>query len=190
MDENDRLRLFNVKLVNTIRAMNDDELWNFLLESEERIKQLQYPHGHPVSGFLYAYPHGMEHFRKHFLKNIEAYREGVVFSMVMDFCFEGEETKMDYWARCGFLDSADSCEVKTSDEVMPPVDEDSEEAYYSEYFHLLEPHLVENIIQAMERNFDKLTINTRDDINKIKEMKQHCLRNEDYKVAYIYDISK
>jgi hypothetical protein len=188
--ENDRLRLFNVKLIDTIRSLNDDELWNFLLEREDRIKQLQYPGGSPATGFFYAYPHGMEHFRKHFLMHIGGYREGVVFSLVVDFCFEGEPVKMDYWARCGFLDSADSCDVKTSDEIMPPVDEDSEEAYHSEYFHLLEPRHIENIIRAMEKNFDKLTINTREDIDKLKEMKQKCLSDEAYKAAYIYNTSK
>lgn len=188
--ENDNLRLFNTKLVKTITSMDDDEMWNFILEREEQIKQMQYPHGHPACGFFYAYPHGMEHFRKQFLKHIDDYREGVVFSMVIDFCFEGEKIKMDYWARCGFLDSADSCDVKTCDEIMPPIDEDSEEAYHNEYFHLLEPHHVENIIQAMEKNFDNLTVNTREDIDKLKEIKRRCLENKDYKAAYIYDISK
>jgi hypothetical protein len=188
--ENDTLRLFNVKLVEIITSMSDDELWSFALEKAEQVKQNQAAGKYPSTGFFFALPHGMEHFRKVFLREVDDYREGVVFTLVIDFCFEGEEIKMDYWARGGFLDHADSCNVRTSDEIMPPVDEDSEAAYDGEYFHLLEPHQVENIIQAMEKNFDKLTINTQEDIDKLKEMKQRCLTNEEYKVAYIYDSSK
>ncbi|HEX9961864.1 MAG TPA: hypothetical protein VGB00_13075 [Pyrinomonadaceae bacterium] len=188
--ENDSLRLFNTKLVETIASMSDDELWNFVLDNVERAKQYREDGVYLASGFYYGLPGGMEHFRKCFLRAFNDYREGVVFSLVMDFCFEGKKLNLDYWARCGFLDSADSCDVKTCDEVLPPVDEDSEAAYHKEYFHLLEPHHVENIIQAMERNFAKLTINTQEDIDKLKKMKQRCLTDEDYKVVYIYAIDR
>jgi len=190
--ENDCLRLFNLKLVELIVRMNDDELWNFLLNNEERIKFLTDRENdskhHPASGFLYAYPHGIDWFKKQFLRYVEDYREGVIFSTVLDFCFRDESVLLDYWARCGYLDNEDSCGVKTSDEIMPPVDEDSEEGSYKKYFHLLEPSHVENIIEAMEKNFDKLEKNTREDIDKIKRMKKFCLENEGYNVTYIYDI--
>ncbi len=190
--ENDRLKLFNTELVKTIVVMNSDELWDFLLENEARIKYLTQNNVAPklqvASGFLYAYPHGMDWFKKHFLNHIENYREGVIYTLVLDFCFNDEAIRLDYWARCGYLDNADSCDVITSDEIMPPVDEDSEEACYRKFFHLLELHHVENIIQAMENNFDKLTDNTQEDINKIKEMKEFCVKNDDFKVIYSYDI--
>jgi hypothetical protein len=190
--EKDCLRLFNQKLVQPIVRLNDDELWNFLLENEEQIKALTDRENNitkfPVSGFLYAYPHGIDWFKKHFLEHVEDYREGVIFSTVMDFCFKGEEIYPDYAAKCAFLDSVDSCDVITSDEIMPPVDEDSEEGCRKEYFHLLEPHHVENIIEAMEKNFVKLEKNTREDIDKIKGMRNFCLENEGWRVAYIYDL--
>jgi hypothetical protein len=188
----DRLKLFNTALVPRITAMDDNALWNFLLANEERIKFLTSQELSssisPVSGFFYAYPHGIDWFKKHFLKHVEGYREGVIFTTVMDFCFKDEKVYLDYYARCGYLDNEDSCDVKTSDEIMPPVDERSEEGSYKEYFHLLEPSHVENIIEAMEKNFDKLEKNTREDIDKIKRMKKFCLENEGYNVVYIYDI--
>lgn len=190
--EYDRLKLFNTKLLKSIAAMNDDELWEFLLDNQERIKYLTQgetePRIHPASGFFYAYPHGIDWLKKHFLQHIEDYREGVIFTVVMDFCFRDEAVRLDYWARCGYLDNSDSCDAKTSVEIMPPVDEDSEEGSNKLFFHLLETHHVESIILAMETNFDKLTVNTRDDINKIKEMNEVCLKNKDFKVIYIYDI--
>lgn len=188
--QNDYLRLFNSALVEPIVAMTDEELWNFYLENEERIKYLtdfsDRISTHPATSALYAFPHGIEHFRKHFLKYIEDYREGVIFTTVIDFCFKDERVSLGYYARGGFLDNADSCGVKTSDEIMPPLDEESEEAYHKKYFHLLEPQHLENIIQALETNFAKLEKNTREDIEKIKAMKQFCLENQDYKAAYIY----
>ena len=190
--ENDHLRLFNQRLVEPIKRMNDDELWNFLLENEERIKiftdSKAEKRPHPASGFLYAYPHGIDWFKKNFLGHVEDYREGVVYTTVIDFCFRDEQVYLDYWARCGFLDDASSSDVKTSDEIMPPIDKDSEEGYYAEYFHLLKPHHVELIVESMEKNFDRLEKNTREDIDQIKWMKQFCLENEGWNVAYIYDI--
>lgn len=189
--KNDYLHLFNTALVKKIVSMNDDELWDFLLENEERIRYLtdfsNKTKPHVATGLLYAYPHGIEHFRKHFLRHIEDYREGVIFTVVVDFCFKDEFVKLGYHARGGFLDNVDSCDVQTSDEIMPPVDEDTDAGWEKKYFHLLEPQHIENIIQAMEKNFAKLTVNTREDIEKIKAMKQFCLENEDYKGAYIYN---
>ena len=190
--EYDRLKLLNTKLLKSIVAMNDDEVWSFLLENEARVKRLTQsevePKLHLTSGYFYAYPHGIDWFKKHFLQHIENYREGVIYTLVLDFCFSDEAVKLDYWARCGYFDNADSCRVKTSDSIMPPVDEDSEEGCYRTFFHLLELQHVENIIQSMENNFDKLTDNTQEDINKIKEMKEICLKNEDFKIIYIYQI--
>jgi len=190
--EKDKLRLFNLNLVEPIAAMKDDELWNFLLENEERIKVLtdreKIKQPYLKSIYLYAYPHGLDWFKKKFLEYIEIYREGLIFTTVMDFCFSGEEIYLDAAAKDAFLDSEHSCGVKISEDIMPPVDEDSEEGYHKEYFHLLEPPHVEIIIQAMETNFDKLEKNTREDIDKIKQMKKFCLENEGWNVAYIYDI--
>lgn len=191
--ENDKLRLFNLNLVEPVTRMNDEELWRFLLDNEEHIKVLtdrEIPHEpFPASSFLYAYPHGIDWFKKHFLKHVEDYREGVIFTTVMDFCFKGEQIYLDSQAICGFLDSEASCDVIISEDIMPPVDEESEEGYDKKYFHLLEPAQVEIIIQSLEKNFAELEKNTREDIDKIKEMKKFCLENEGYKVAYIFDFS-
>lgn len=184
---NDYLHLFNLSLVEPITTMSDDELWDFILANQHLIKQYNFKDKYPKTGFLYAYPHGIEHFRKCYLRDIEEYREGMIFTLVVDFCFGQESVKLDYWAQSGFLDNADSCDVKTSDEIMPPVDEDSEAAHWAgEYFHLLEPHHLEKIIRAMEKAIDKSTVNTNEDIGKIKAMKGFCLKNDNYKAAYIY----
>jgi hypothetical protein len=95
---------------------------------------------------------------------------------------------LGYRAICGFLDSPNSCDVKISDDFMPPVDEESDMSYHKKYFHLLEPAHLENIIQSLETNFEKLETNTREDIDKIKEWKKFCLESEDFRGAYIYDI--
>lgn len=186
----DALKLFNTALVSQIAAMNDDELWNFLLENEERIKFLT-DYGNDArpyiaTGLLHAYPHGIERFREFFFEEIEEYREGVVYTLVVDFCFKDERINLGYYAQGGYYDNADSCGVKTSDDVMPPVDEESEAGWDKKYFHLLEPHHLENIIQSLEKNFEKLTLNTREDIEKLKSWKQFCLENEGYHAAYIY----
>lgn len=184
--ENDRLKLFNQGLLERLPEMNDDQLWEFVQSKAEFAKQAGMRK--IATAVFHAYYHSAKRFREFFLEEIEEYREGVIFTLALDFCLEGEEISLDFWARCGYLDNADSCDVITSDRLMPPIDEDSDQAYYKKYFHLLEPHHVENIIRSMENNFEKLTVNTREDIAKIKQMKQCCLDNENYKVAYIYDV--
>lgn len=183
--ENDQLQLFNRGLFERLPGMNDEELWEFVQSKAELAKERGMMK--IATAVFHAYYYSAKRFRKFFLEEIEEYREGVIFTLILDFCFEGEKIDLDYWARCGHLDSADSCDVLISDEIMPPIDEESDQAYYKEYFHLLEPHHVENIIQSMENNFEKLTVNKRKDIAKIKRMKKFCLKNEGYKVAYIYD---
>jgi hypothetical protein len=186
--ETDKLRLFNAALVAPLVSMDDDELWNFLLASEARIKKFHDTKNYPITVVLYMYRLGWEKMEASFWKELEYYRDGLVFTLVVDLCFEGEAVALDYWARCGYLDDADSCDAQTSDDVMPPCDDDYEEgAHYKKYFHLIGPAQLENIIRSMEKNFDKLTENTRTDIAKIKKMKRVCLKNPDYKVAYIYD---
>ena len=187
----DHLQLFNTALVDTIVSRSDDELWSFYLENEERIKMLTDINNdkrpaYPKTSILYGYPHGLENFRKLFLDEIEDYRQDIIFTTVIDFCFKDEKVWLEYYAQGGFLDNGSSCDVKTSDEIMPKVWEESEAAAYAQYFHLLEPHHLTNIIQAMEKNFDKLEKNTREDIDKIKEMRKFCLKNKGYNAAYIF----
>lgn len=187
--QTDTLRLLNTSLVKTISVMDDEELWNFYLENEEWLKfRTEWSNNvHPKTGILYAYRHGIEHFRKHFENEIDEDREGVIYTTVLDFCFGDEKVRLDYWAQGGYLDNADSCNIKTSDEIMPPVDEDSEAGCKSEFFHLLEPHHVANIIRAMEKNIEKTDDITPEKIEQVKAMREHCLNNEGYKIAYIYD---
>lgn len=184
---NDTLQIFNKKLADSIQIKNDEELWEFLLENEKTIKNFFDTENYPQTSALFAYPHGVDWFKKHYLSHIEEYREGVVYTLILDFCFSGETVNLDYWAIGGYLDNGDSCDVETSDKVMPPVDEESEAGYRGKYFHLLEPHHLAHIIQAMEENLEKSEINTIEDVNKIKAMREFCLNNDDYKAAYIYN---
>jgi hypothetical protein len=191
MTQNDTLRLFNTKLVAPLVSMSDDQLWDFLLENQERIRFLTDRENslkiHIATGFFYAFPHGLKHFHDRFLAEIEEDRAGVVFTLVMDFCFHDEKVNLGFYARGGYLDHADSCDTRTSDEIMPPVDEDSEAFYDAEYFHLLTPVHLDHIIRAMEKNIAKLTFNTREDIIKIKAMRQFCRQNEGFDAAYVYN---
>lgn len=190
MDDHDRLHLLNTKTVAQIRAMSDDEIWDFLMERFEQIAEWgadrEPTRRSFVTRIFYAAPYGIDHFRKHFLRDMEDYREGMIFSLTMDFGFEGEQIYLDYYGTSGLYDDEVSCSVGDYYSVMPWVDEDSEDAYYKENFALLEsPHL-EVIIRALETHEAALTKNTRDDINKIIAMKEACEQHEHYKVAYIY----
>jgi hypothetical protein len=187
--ENDKLRLIDTKLLKEISAMTDDELWDFALKNLDLAKNFDSPDKkHPKTMFFYAYKFGMEHFRKIFLGSLDEYdREGTIYTLVLDFCFPGETVKLDYYGRGGFLDHSDSCGVLHSDEIMPPLDEDSDDGYHKKFFYLLEPHHIGHIIQAMKQNFDKLDEEAAANIPKIENMQDVCLKNKDYKAVLIYD---
>jgi hypothetical protein len=190
--EYDRLNLFDRQTAEMIMTLDDAGLWDFLIGKEERIRHFTIDDPemklHPASGFLYAYPHGVDWLKQHFMRNLEEYREGVVYTLILDFCIDDEPVRLDYLARSGFLDNAESCDVRTSEEIMPPVDEDSEPGQYLVCFHLLEENHVENLIRTMETNAAKLTENTFEDIEKIRRMKYYCLKNPGFNVIYSYDI--
>ena len=181
------MRLFNRSLAARLPEMDDDQLWNLVTENAGRVEKFFDASQYPASGFLYGWAYGIERTRELFLDAINEYREGVVFSLALDFCFEGEKINLDYWARCGYLDDDASCDPVTSDDVMPPVDEESEAAYYAVYFHLLDARRVGLVIDAMKKNLGKLTVNSPEDIEKLEAMRRRCLENERLKAAYIFD---
>lgn len=182
----DFLRLFNVGLIGKITAMNDDELWNFLVENQDRISKLLEGSG-LASGFLYAYPHGIDWLHKHFTDHVKNYREGVTFALTWDFCFEGENTSITSEGISGLLDHPDSCDVQTSEEILPPIDEDSEYAWRKDFFHLLKPYQAQHIVNGLEENVEELEPNIRENIDKIKSMINHCQENPEYRIAYIFN---
>lgn len=189
--EKDRLKTFNCRLAADLQKMDDDELWSFILSKEAVVKEFQDNKRRLKTAVFYAYGGGPEWYRKHFLRLIEEYRVGVVYTLILDFCLGDEEVELGYWAYSGFLDDPSSCAVKTSKEIMPNLDTDDEEAdfFYSEiYFHLLENNHVLNIIRSMKENLDKLTLNTPEDIDKIEAMREFCEKNSEHQIVYIYDV--
>lgn len=190
--EKDRLTTFNVKLAADLQKMSDDELWDFLQTNEDRVKQLFESDKSLKTGVLLAYNGGPERYRNHFLSEIECCREGVIYTLILDFCVGDEKIPVEYWARSGFLDSPDSCEVRTSEVIMPNLDDaDEDELLFSTvYFHLLEDKHTLNIINSMKKNFYKLSENTFGDIPKIQAMREFCLKDQNYQIIYIYDILK
>lgn len=190
--EKDRLTTFNVKLAADLQKINDDELWNFLQTNEERVKSFFETGDFPQTGIFFAYKPGPEHYREHFLSEIERCREGVIYTLILDFCVGDEKISVEYWARSGFMDSPDSCAVKTSEEIMPDLDDvDEDEVLFStKHFHLLEDKHTLSIINSMKKNFYKLSEDTFKDISKIQAMRELCLKDENYQIIYIYDIVK
>lgn len=189
----DYLDTYNETLRSKLMAMSDDEIWEFLLENEpiikDRIDNLR-NHTQKYNSIRYypllAYPHGLEHFRKHVFSNLEEDRDGSVYTLILDFCFAYEKVRLGYYARGGFYDNPASCMVKPADDVMPPCDGDTELVYEKENFQVLEAHHLEAIINAMEKDFDVMTDNTREDIEKIKEMHRKLVNDKDWKAAYIF----
>ena len=189
--EKDRLKIFNCKLAADLQKMDDDELWVFIQSNEEKVKEFVENNRRLQTGVFYAYPGGPAHYRKHFLNEIEYCREGVIYTLILDFCQGDEEIEVGYWARTGFLDSPDSCAVKTSEEIMPILPETDEEVellFSTKYFHLLENNHVLSIIRSMKKNSDKLTLNTLEDITKIEAMRKFCKKSGGHKIIYLYDI--
>jgi hypothetical protein len=183
--ENDRLQLFNLKLCRQIRSLKEpDEFWNFAVERLDTIKNFE----RCDTEAFYALGRGMEQLEKSFRREVETDEEFVQQTLINDFCFEGEAVRLDYYARCGYLDSADSCRVENSGDVQTFVCKDSWTAHCQKYFHLLEAVHVEKIIRAMEKNFERLTVNKREDIDKIIKIRERCLKDEGCRAAYIYDL--
>lgn len=189
----DSLDIYNEALKNRLMVMEDDEIWKFLLENETFIKKETDFHKpdrikkiHIRFSPLYAYPYGIEHFRKQVFSNLEDDREGCVYTLILDFCFAHEKVSLGYYARGGFYDNAASCDVKSDEEVMPPCDDDTEWVYEKENFQVLEAHHLEAIINAMEKDFDVMTDNTREDIDKIKEMHRKLVNDKNWKAAYLF----
>ncbi|MCD9189424.1 MAG: hypothetical protein LUM44_23635 [Pyrinomonadaceae bacterium] len=188
----DKLDLFNVGLKDKIVGYADDELWQFFLDREEIIKELvdwnnpdrQYKFAfHSV--LIWSYSHGKEHFRKMFLKYNEYQEEYdvMIYNAVEDFCFAHDYVKLGYFAICGYYDNSASCDVKTADNVMPAVSNEDELIHEKQYFHLLEAHHLKGIIDSMEKNFDAMPDNTREDLEKIKEMHRKSTVDPDWKAA-------
>ena len=55
-------------------------------------------------------------------------------------------------------------------------------------FDILTGRDVERIVRSMEKNLACLTINTSDDIPKVRSIMQRCYLDEGYNAAYIYDV--
>lgn len=189
----DYLDIYDETLRSKLITLSDDEIWEFLLEKEPLIKTItDRDNPDPLYKYsiryypLYAYPHGIEHFRKHVFKALEEDRDGSIYTLILDFCFAHEKVKLGYYARGGFYDNPASCNVKTLQDVMPPCKGNTELVYEKENFQVLEAHHLEAIINAMEKDFDIITDNTREDIEKIKEMHRKLTVDPDWKAAYCF----
>lgn len=183
----DSLRLLNTKLVSEIQAMSDDELWQFLLSRLDEINAIGDKFKFKTWLFI-CLNKSFDLFKKRFWEEMEYVETGndLFYTLILDFAFEGEKLKLDYYGIGGFYDNPESCNIPKSDEVMPEMSEDSNSYYHKIDFYLLGvPHL-DKIIRALEDNAEKLTVNTPADIEKVKMMREKCANDENYKVAYIY----
>jgi len=191
----DKLDLFNVALKDKIAGFEEDELRQFFLDREEMIKEVidwynpdrRYKF-RPRSILIYSFIHGKDHFLKKFSEftaSREEY-EAIIYNAVEDFCFAHDYVNLGYFAVGGFYDNPASCDVKTADDVMPHVSDEEELLREKQEFYVLEAEHLKGIIDSMEKNFDAMTDNTREDIDKIKSWFEICKADADFKVAYYF----
>jgi hypothetical protein len=180
----DFLQLFDLELAKSILDLSEDEMWEFLLGRLEQIKEMK---SHQT-GIFYALPYGIEHFRKMFLEEFEYEPDGLQMTLVNDFCFIGEPINLGFYAISGFLDHGSSCDLVRYDSFMPEAEEETEAFYYQRYFYLAEPEHVQNIIKSLQKNVKNLSINKVEDIQKLKEIKRICSKQEHFKAAIVYDM--
>ena len=185
----DSLQIINTALVRKMLLMDRDELWSL---AEERLSGPKPEKPYETVYFNAVGNLGIEKVRDIFFHLHDEDREDAVYRLIDDFCFEGERVPLDHYARCGYLDSGASCYTITSDELIPfdnaPVDENNWWRFDMERFDILGGRDVERIVQSMEKNLASMTINTADDIPKVRSIMQRCYTDEGYNVAYIYDI--
>jgi hypothetical protein len=182
----DKIQLLNTRLAGEIIAMSNEELWQFLLSRMDKIEEIQLTH----KGSTYLYyclNKGVEYMKQRYFEDVEYDfgRNELNYSFILDFCFEGDRLKLDYYAIGGFYDNGASCDVRKSAEIMPQIEEDSD-FYHQIKFYVLEANHLTHIIEALEKHVEKLTVNTPEDIEKIKRMRAKCLADDAYKAGYIY----
>lgn len=186
MVPNDYLHLLNVSLVRRILSITHDEMWELVIENLDWIRGMKRHH----SGFFYALPHGMEHFRKIFLRYIAEDRELLVQSLIYDMCFIGPKLKVTSFQLSGFLDSPRSCGVLTSDELIWRNDPGTEAAHVALYFHLLDSNHHGELIAYLEAWPHKPPDNNSYVIFELKKMKQYLLENPGSSTALVYDVKQ
>jgi hypothetical protein len=182
----DKLQLLNTRLLKEIVLMSDEDLWLFVLKNMERAEELRRTHEGSTYLYLCLY-NSFPYFRKRFFGELEYdfSRNELDYAFILDFCFEGERLKLDYYGIGGFYDYGDSCDVINSIEIMPPLEDDSD-FHYQISFYLLGANHLEHIVEAMEKNVDKLTDDAPANLETIKAMHKKCLEDEGYNAAYIY----
>lgn len=172
-----------------MKAMSNEELWEFLISNGERIEQIVAEKTYHVTFILHSYKEGLQEFQRVFGIFTDEYsREETLYTLILDFCLEGEKIELDYYAVSGFLDDATSCDALKAEDIMPDPDEEEEEFYWREYFYILEPPQIESMIRSMEQHFDKLDENAQANIGKIKKVKEKCLADDGYKAVFLYDM--
>jgi uncharacterized protein YdcH (DUF465 family) len=178
----DYLQLFNTKLVKTILQFDDVELWDFLTTRIEQIRQLE----HRQTVCFYGLPHSVKRFQEMFEDEVKEDRNGLLYTIINDLCFEGETVNLDFYEMSGFLDHSNSCDAVKHNQIMPEIDEESEAAFHERYFYLLEPGHLDNIIKTLQKNVQKLDDSSIEGIKKIKLMKKTCVKQDFYKTALVY----
>lgn len=182
------LQLLNFKLVREIQTMSNEELWDFLVSRLEQIKEMNKNHKGKSWLFL-CLNNSFEWFKERYFQEVEDDydRDDLNYTLILDFCFEGEKLKLDYYGVGGFYDNPASCDAKKADDVMPETDEESHNFDSKIDFYLLDAAYLEMMIQPMEDNFDKVILTRNKELDKIIEMRELCLKNEDYRVAFLYN---
>jgi hypothetical protein len=183
----DYLYLLNTKLAKEIPAMDADELWAFLLGRLDQVKAVG--DNYKFESWLFiCLDMGFDLFQLRFSESVadECYRNDLNYTLILDFALEGEKIQLDYYGISGFYDDPDSCNPPTSDDLMPELDEDSDDLHHKKDFYILNAGHLDKIIKALEDHADNLTENTPADIETIKQMRDKCAADENYKVAYVY----
>ena len=186
--KHDRLRLFNLPLIEKILLMTNDEIYQFVLARFDEIvfNQTKKSRRYDTIGLHFAQI-SLEEFEKVFRRQLEEDDvNDLNLTLINDFCFESDEIALDFYGTGSFYDDAASCDAIHYSQIMPVLDEDSETDYCEKHFYLLEPPHLDAIITSLENNLAQLSEETRESIYRIKTMKDFCEQNKDYKAAFIY----
>ena len=181
----DALQIINTALLSKMLTMDRDELWQL---AETHLNDPLPEKRYKTIYFNAVEKMGIEKVCDIFCRLYDHHRESSVYGLIEDLCFEGEIVALDYYARCGYLDSGASCFAKTSGELIPFDNDAGDDWFNMRRFEILAGRDVERIVRSMEKNLASMTINTANDIPKVRSIMQRCYSNKGYNAAYIYDV--
>ena len=160
MNENDKLRLFDLALAREIIGMDRDELFRFVESREEQLRS----NNRKLSVFVYSGDRVATRttamvFNEFFDDDPAEVRQ----FLIHDLCYPNEPFEINYYARCGYLDDPSSVYVEPANESgaissndLLPWPEDSEAWEWVRSFDVLDRDHIGLMSEALKKNRDKV----------------------------------